>query len=172
MNVRATINKLQKALIQRKGRESMSNEQVNALRDLAETQDTAYKKRIINKAADSIKSFSAKLQAYENEIMTIDEAIEHLNDILQPEKKWECEKCRNEHIKLREWLIELKQHREKQIPKEPVDRCMFHECPLCGNVEIQHCSYCPNCGQALKTGTEIKTAEWKEHFAKRFGRFE
>ncbi len=26
---------------------------------------------------------------------------------------------------------------EKQIPKKPIDRCMFSECPKCGNVEIQ-----------------------------------
>lgn len=39
---------------------------------------------------------------------------------------------------------------EKQIPKEPIDRCMFEECPACHNVEISHCNYCPDYGQALK----------------------
>ena len=38
---------------------------------------------------------------------------------------------------------------EKQVPKEPVDRCMYKECPACGEVEIEFCKYCPSCGQKL-----------------------
>lgn len=38
---------------------------------------------------------------------------------------------------------------EKMKPKKPIDRCMFSECPTCGNVEIQFCKHCPACGQAL-----------------------
>lgn len=38
---------------------------------------------------------------------------------------------------------------EKQVPKEPTDRCMYKECPACGEVEIQFCKYCPSCGQKL-----------------------
>lgn len=38
---------------------------------------------------------------------------------------------------------------EKQIPKKPTDRCMYKECPACGEVEIEFCKYCPNCGQKL-----------------------
>ncbi len=38
---------------------------------------------------------------------------------------------------------------EKQRAKKPIDRCMFSECPNCGDVEIQYCTYCPNCGQKL-----------------------
>ena len=44
--------------------------------------------------------------------MTLNEAIEHLCDILKPDKKWECEECRNEHIQLREWLNELKTYKD------------------------------------------------------------
>ena len=43
----------------------------------------------------------------------------------------------------------LLEAREKQIPKEPTDRCMYKECPACGEVEIEFCKYCPNCGQKL-----------------------
>lgn len=41
---------------------------------------------------------------------------------------------------------------EKQRAKKPIDRCMFSECPNCGNVEIQYCTYCPDCGQKLDWG--------------------
>lgn len=44
--------------------------------------------------------------------MTLNEAIEHLCDILKPDKKWECEECKNEHIQLREWLNELKTYKD------------------------------------------------------------
>lgn len=43
----------------------------------------------------------------------------------------------------------LLEAREKQEPKEPTDRCMYKECPACGNVEIEFCKYCPSCGQKL-----------------------
>ena len=44
------------------------------------------------------------------EKMTLDEAIEHLDDILQ-NKEWECEECKNEHIQLKDWLDELKAYK-------------------------------------------------------------
>lgn len=34
------------------------------------------------------------------EEMTLSEAIEHLDDILRPERKWDCEECRNEDREL------------------------------------------------------------------------
>lgn len=43
---------------------------------------------------------------------------------------------------------------EKQRAKEPIDRCMFSECPNCGNVEIQYCTYCTDCGQKLDWSEE------------------
>ena len=38
---------------------------------------------------------------------------------------------------------------EKQIQKKPIDRCIYKECPTCGNVEIESCKHCPDCGQKL-----------------------
>lgn len=43
---------------------------------------------------------------------------------------------------------------EKQIPKKPIDRCMYKECPTCGNVEIEFCKHCPDCGQQLDWSDE------------------
>lgn len=43
---------------------------------------------------------------------------------------------------------------EKQIPKKVINRCMFCECPTCGNVEIQSSSYCCDCGQKLDWSDE------------------
>lgn len=43
---------------------------------------------------------------------------------------------------------------EKQIPKKPIDRCMFKECPDCHEIEIQYCNYCPTCGQKLDWSDE------------------
>lgn len=43
--------------------------------------------------------------------MELNEAIEHLDDILQPDKQWECEECKSEHIQLRDWLNELKYYK-------------------------------------------------------------
>lgn len=43
----------------------------------------------------------------------------------------------------------LLEAREKQEPKKPTDRCMYKECPACGEVETEFCKYCPNCGQKL-----------------------
>lgn len=40
--------------------------------------------------------------------MKLEDAIEHLDDILQPDKKWECKECRDEHVELRDWLNELR----------------------------------------------------------------
>lgn len=45
-------------------------------------------------------------------MLKLNEAIEHLNDILQSDKKWDCEECRNEHIQLRNWLNELKIYKD------------------------------------------------------------
>ena len=44
--------------------------------------------------------------------MTLDEAIEHLDDSLQDKNhKWSCKGCRREHEQLRDWLEELKLRR-------------------------------------------------------------
>lgn len=44
--------------------------------------------------------------------------------------------------------------RDKQIQKKPIDRCMYKECPACGNVEIGFCKHCPDCGQRLDGSDE------------------
>ena len=46
-------------------------------------------------------------------------------------------------------LYECRLAVEKMKPKRPINRCMFSECPTCGNVEIKDCKHCPDCGQAL-----------------------
>lgn len=46
------------------------------------------------------------------EKMTLNDAIKHLDDILQSDKKWDCEECRNEHVQLRDWLNELKIYKD------------------------------------------------------------
>ena len=41
--------------------------------------------------------------------MSLDEAIEHLNDTLNStDRMWSCDSCKREHEQLRNWLIELR----------------------------------------------------------------
>lgn len=48
--------------------------------------------------------------------MTLDEAIEHLEESLQDEsRKWTCEECKNEHIQLLEWLKELRELKNERL---------------------------------------------------------
>ena len=50
----------------------------------------------------------------ENKEMTVDEAIEHLNDTLNStDKMWSCDSCKREHEQLRNWLIELREIKNK-----------------------------------------------------------
>lgn len=44
--------------------------------------------------------------------MTLDEAIEHLEDLLK-NKEFSCESCKEEHKQLLIWLKELKTFKEK-----------------------------------------------------------
>lgn len=41
---------------------------------------------------------------------------------------------------------------EKRLAKEPIDRCVFKECPTCGHVDIEGCETCERCSQALDWG--------------------
>lgn len=43
--------------------------------------------------------------------MTLNEAIEHLEEKLQ-EDNFSCEECRKEHLELQEWLEELRESRK------------------------------------------------------------
>ena len=46
--------------------------------------------------------------------MTLDEAIEHLNETLNStDRMWSCDSCRREHEQLRNWLIELREIKNK-----------------------------------------------------------
>ena len=46
--------------------------------------------------------------------MTLDEAIEHLNETLNStDRMWSCDSCRHEHEQLRNWLIELREIKNK-----------------------------------------------------------
>ena len=46
--------------------------------------------------------------------MKLQDAIEHLNDTLRDNnRKWCNDDCKNEHIQLRDWLIELQERRLK-----------------------------------------------------------
>ena len=42
--------------------------------------------------------------------MTLDEAIKHCLEIAKSDV---CANCKNEHLQLAEWLLELKKRREK-----------------------------------------------------------
>lgn len=90
--------------------------------------------------------------------MTLNEAIEHLDETLgDSSRTWSCEECRQEHIQLREWLIELKGLRKAQKPvldDTGVYHCADCEHPVgyknCEGVLFPHCFYCPKCGRAVK----------------------
>ena len=43
--------------------------------------------------------------------MTLKEAINHIDAVIQDA---ECEECRKEHIQLKQWLLELQQRRENE----------------------------------------------------------
>lgn len=50
--------------------------------------------------------------------MTLNEAIQHLDETLNDTSRtWVCEECKQEHIQLREWLIELSKLRESYKPR-------------------------------------------------------
>ena len=54
--------------------------------------------------------------------MTLKDAIQHLNDTLSDSnRKWCNDDCLCEHIQLREWLIELKNRREKEQTQKEND---------------------------------------------------
>lgn len=62
--------------------------------------------------------------------MTLNEAIKHLDETLgDSSRMWSCEECRQEHIQLQEWLIELKGLREAREPRvmtlEEVNQCVY-----------------------------------------------
>ena len=50
----------------------------------------------------------------ENNIMTLDEAIKHCNEDAKKERERNNIGCMDEHIQLRDWLIELKNYRNNK----------------------------------------------------------
>lgn len=104
--------------------------------------------------------------------MDIQEAIEHLNDVLNDDDRWtDCAECKEEHEQLREFMEELQQYRqigtveecratmEKQTPKKvrfkTKNSVFLPCCPNCGETYCD-CSggenYCKNCGQKWEWG--------------------
>lgn len=53
---------------------------------------------------------------------------------------------------------ELKEAREKQVAKKPIEtehfNCLNYECPICKGGLYHEQQYCDECGQALKWGEE------------------
>ncbi|EJU22945.1 hypothetical protein HMPREF1143_0476 [Peptoanaerobacter stomatis] len=43
--------------------------------------------------------------------MTLQEAINHIDEVINDTK---CEECKKEHIQLKQWLIELQERRENE----------------------------------------------------------
>jgi hypothetical protein len=98
--------------------------------------------------------------------MTLNEAIEHLDETLgDSSRMWNCEECKQEHIQLREWLIELKGLREAQEPYKKgywiyplsIDCC----CSECDNQpehepgeSVPLYDYCPYCGAKMEVKWE------------------
>lgn len=47
-----------------------------------------------------------------NDSTQLQEAISHLDDLLsRPESDWSCVECKNDHIQLKNWLLELQRYR-------------------------------------------------------------
>ena len=79
--------------------------------------------------------------------MTENEAIEELNNSII---SYEVQNPNNITCDLTTEVLDVAiQALEKQIQKKPIDRCIYKECPTCGNVEIEFCKHCPDCGQKL-----------------------
>lgn len=84
-------------------------------------------------------------------ILTLDDAILHCKE----KAKADCSKCAKKHMQLAEWLEELRNYREKQIPKNPEPRSSevsgeYYRCPTCELVIGKLSPYCMMCGQAIK----------------------
>ena len=57
-------------------------------------------------------------------LQRIDDAIEHLNELLRG-NDFSCDECRSEHVQLREWLIALKDISQRYQQLEQVAKEMF-----------------------------------------------
>lgn len=84
--------------------------------------------------------------------MTIEEAKEQLEDLIQDRKSFICGGDDGIYRKDLEALKMAVSALEKQIPKKPI-RLLYYEvgdCPFCETtVNISEDEFCPSCGQAL-----------------------
>lgn len=95
--------------------------------------------------------------------MTIQEAIKDIKGIksIVGGKSLEIAiKCMKEVEQYRALgtVEELKEAREKQVAKKPIEaehfNCFNYECPICEGWLYHEQEYCDECGQALKWGEE------------------
>ena len=74
--------------------------------------------------------------------MTLDEAIKHCNEVAEEN---ECIECAAEHMRLAEWLTELKEFREKYADCET---CAFSGLPY----DAKPCKECKNNNEYKRKG--------------------
>lgn len=94
--------------------------------------------------------------------MTVQEVIEYLEQhvFIADEVKDMCIEAlvQVEQYRALGTVEELKEAREKQIPKKPKSEQYFYgvldRCPVCDVLLGHSKNYCHNCGQALKWGEE------------------
>ena len=94
--------------------------------------------------------------------MTVQEVIEYLEQhgFIADEVKDMCIEAlvQVEQYRALGTVEELKEAREKQIPKKPKSEQYFYgvldRCPVCDALLGHSENYCHNCGQALKWGKE------------------
>lgn len=90
----------------------------------------------------------------EGEDMTLEEAIEHCENIEA------CASCKAEHLQLAEWLKELKGYKEqptiehrcgKWLAKKYSEGTTRLKCSECGFIYFDYpYEYCPHCGAEMK----------------------
>lgn len=68
--------------------------------------------KTVPKPKNRSKGWKPQNERGDGKNMTLDDAISHLDDLLDPDVKWnDCVECREEHMLLRQWLIELRDYR-------------------------------------------------------------
>lgn len=84
---------------------------------------------------------------YNEREAALEEAIEHLDEVLADNTRDWCEECRKEHEQLREWLIELRGRRSSD--------------PAVDVVEIVRCKDCIYSEEYLDNGEKILTCNYE-----------
>ena len=139
-----------------KMREKEANELIDKLRDLANDTEVdmfcvASLNAYFEESADAIQTLLEEIQQY-RAIGTVEE-LKELKDN-GAFSGIELANIATSLAQLQRYQMigsvdQFKEAVERMKPKEPIDRCMFKECPNCGNVEIADCRHCPDCGQKL-----------------------